>query len=242
MAFSDFWRDIAIQFRTIPEAFTLSAAWANFDNVGPGKWGLQGSKAAKYSFEALATRAGKEIADASASDLLTAWLDKLREGHFEFSEMGFTITQDREGNETSRRCHYGRIEFVCDASANFCKKLEADALRAEFDAQKQTRKITVVYAHKEFKDSEQIGEVEDQSEIVESETESLGAQLTRLRDECRLTIDELAVSVKIDRTNVYRHLADKSIPHPRKIGAYERVFSKILKRKIVIKKTPRKRH
>lgn len=78
--------------------------------------------------------------------------------------------------------------------------------------------------------------------VIEPRIESVGAQLTRLREECRLTIEDLADLVKIDRTNVYRHLASKSIPHLRKIGVYERVFSKILKRKVVIEKTPRKRH
>ena len=80
------------------------------------------------------------------------------------------------------------------------------------------------------------------AEALEPGMESVGSQLTRLREECRITIEELAELVEIDRTNVYRHLAGKSIPHPRKIGAYERVFSKLLQRKVVIKKTLLKRH
>lgn len=74
-----------------------------------------------------------------------------------------------------------------------------------------------------------------------SETETLGEQLDRLRKECRFTVEELAEKVGLDPTSVHRHLADKSVPHLSNLGAYERVFSKKLGRKIVIEKTPVKR-
>lgn len=72
--------------------------------------------------------------------------------------------------------------------------------------------------------------------------ESVAEQLERLRDECRLTVDELADKLDIEPRSVYRHLAGTSAPRLKQIGAYERVFAEILERKIVIKTTSGKRH
>jgi hypothetical protein len=68
--------------------------------------------------------------------------------------------------------------------------------------------------------------------------ESIGFQLDSLRENCRLTIEQLAEKVGINIRTVQRHLADKSNPYPRHLTAYERVFSKLLSRKVVIKKMP----
>jgi len=61
MASSDFWRDIANEFRNVPEAFSLTAIWSNSEKTGTGKWKLAGSKAAKYSFGALAPRGTQRL-------------------------------------------------------------------------------------------------------------------------------------------------------------------------------------
>jgi hypothetical protein len=71
-----------------------------------------------------------------------------------------------------------------------------------------------------------------------SSEETIAAQLERLREECRWTIPALAEAVGIDSRTVDRHLAGKFIPYARTISAYERAFSKQLKRQVVIKKMP----
>jgi hypothetical protein len=73
------------------------------------------------------------------------------------------------------------------------------------------------------------------------EPESIGAQIAKLREECRLSIEALAEEIERDVTTVSRHESSGMIPGLSTIGAYERVFSKLLGRKVVINKTPRKR-
>ena len=66
--------------------------------------------------------------------------------------------------------------------------------------------------------------------------ESIAAQLQKLRDECRWTIEDLAEAAEISTRQVARHLSGQFKPHPRKISAYERAFSKRLKRQVVVRK------
>jgi hypothetical protein len=68
--------------------------------------------------------------------------------------------------------------------------------------------------------------------------DTLGAQINRLREECRLTEEELAEKVDMDIRSVQRHLANEVIPYARNLLVYERVFSKLLNRQIVIRKMP----
>lgn len=64
---------------------------------------------------------------------------------------------------------------------------------------------------------------------------SLVSQLQRLRDECRWSIEQLADAVSMNPRTVARHLSGDSVPHPRNIAAYERAFSKQLKKQIVLR-------
>ena len=66
----------------------------------------------------------------------------------------------------------------------------------------------------------------------------IGEQLDLLRNECRMTVEELAEAAGINTRTVARHLSGQSIPYPRTISAYERVFSKHMKRQVVIKQMP----
>jgi hypothetical protein len=68
--------------------------------------------------------------------------------------------------------------------------------------------------------------------------ETIAAQLQRLRKECNWSADRLAEAVKFDPRTVTRHLSGETVPHLRNISAYERVFSKQLKRQVVINKMP----
>jgi len=65
--------------------------------------------------------------------------------------------------------------------------------------------------------------------------ETIAAQIQRLREECRLTTEELAEKIGIEARSVQRHLAG-TIPYDRHLRAYESLFSKLLNRKIVINK------
>jgi DNA-binding XRE family transcriptional regulator len=66
--------------------------------------------------------------------------------------------------------------------------------------------------------------------------ETVGAQVRHLREECHLTVEELAPKVGLEPRSVQRHEADKAVPYARHIRAYEREFSKLLNRRVVISK------
>lgn len=66
---------------------------------------------------------------------------------------------------------------------------------------------------------------------------SIGKQIDRLRDECGLSIEELSEKVGIHPTNVSRHIHDESVPSRTTLPKYNRAFSKLLNREIVIRKT-----
>ncbi len=73
-------------------------------------------------------------------------------------------------------------------------------------------------------------------ESVHATGETIGSQLSALKEECRLTVEELAELIEIQVRSVQRHLAGDSIPYDRHLRAYEREFSKLLNRQIVIRK------
>ena len=67
-------------------------------------------------------------------------------------------------------------------------------------------------------------------------TETVAVQLQKLRDECRWTIEDLASATGLSDRQIARHLSGEYRPLPRNISAYEREFSKRLKRQVVINK------
>jgi hypothetical protein len=68
------------------------------------------------------------------------------------------------------------------------------------------------------------------------EDTTLADTIRALRDECRLTTEELAERISLDARSVQRHIAGKTQPYARHLRAYEGLFSKLLERKIVINK------
>jgi ribosome-binding protein aMBF1 (putative translation factor) len=66
---------------------------------------------------------------------------------------------------------------------------------------------------------------------------TVASQIERLRQQCRMTVEELAEALDVVPRSVFRHLSGESIPRNRHLAAYERVFSERLKTKIVILKT-----
>jgi ribosome-binding protein aMBF1 (putative translation factor) len=68
--------------------------------------------------------------------------------------------------------------------------------------------------------------------------DTLGSQINRLREECHLTEEELAEKIDIDIRSVQRHLAGETVPYARYLRRYETEFSKLLNRRVVIRKMP----
>jgi DNA-binding XRE family transcriptional regulator len=212
MATSDFWQSLASQFQALHDFHgTLRFDWHYQVGGGAvGQWRPAGTASGSICshFESLARRAAVEIPNKETSDLLIAWLEALRQDGSNFIMGPYLIEKNEDGSEAA---HYltGSIYDACEASANFCRKLESRALQTEFE---ETQQPPV-----------------PQPIPPSTPEQTIAAQLQKLRDECRWTIPELAEAVGIDPRTVDRHLAGKSNPYPRTISAYERAFGKHLK-------------
>jgi hypothetical protein len=299
MASSDFWRERATEFDLVPDYGTLRADGQY--TVGSGAawtWQVAGGALNEFirsTFETLARRAAMELPDVAAgTDLLVAWLEAIRKEGINFRQSA--------GPEYV----IGTIEQVCKASVILCRKVESEALQAEF-AEKQRANPKnwsefhqMIEAAESFKDvrnapakriSEELArktiaqiygispeqvtpqiinfeiarllpfyhhiELNPSTRKQESPapdtkpgdqaepkpapgtppTETIAAQIQRLREECRWTIEKLAEVTGMSTSAVARHLSGK-MPYARNISAYERAFSKQLKTNIVIKKMP----
>jgi ribosome-binding protein aMBF1 (putative translation factor) len=64
--------------------------------------------------------------------------------------------------------------------------------------------------------------------------ESISSQINKLRNECHLSVEELADKIGIDPRSVKRHLAGTTQPYPQYLRAYQTVFSNLLNRPISI--------
>jgi hypothetical protein len=137
MADSAFWRALATEFRELPPECHVLRADRHYV-VGSGKlgqWNITASTVTgRVRFEAVARRAGAEIADPSTrDDLLTVWLETLMaqsESGFRFGPLA--IEQNPDGSPGAQHM-MGSIANVLEASANYCTILESNAVQAEFE-------------------------------------------------------------------------------------------------------------
>jgi hypothetical protein len=135
MASSDFWRERAAEFQLVPDHGMLRAD--GHYTVGSGAawtWQLAGgaNEFIRTTFESLARRAAFELADAPTTDLLVAWLEAIRKEHINFQSPQIA-TEVREDGSEGPQYVLGTIDQVCNASVILCRKLESDALQAEFE-------------------------------------------------------------------------------------------------------------
>lgn len=131
---SDFWRDLAEQFRAIRDPrHELRADWvteAEPSGITPSAvdWHLnqpQDSPLIRDDFEVLARRGGPKIHP--YVDSLVGWLEALRSSGMNRGMSG----QGIRPSATGRRRYTGTIERVCEASVRLCKKHESIALETE---------------------------------------------------------------------------------------------------------------
>jgi hypothetical protein len=215
------WRELAGRFTELGRADgnQLYACWSSspFNNRGE-HWFMAGSSLPSIidSFKWAAERAAVLLGLPAGSSALFYWLNLLKDNSPRYQGGGSSETHSDDGTVT--RAEVGTIRCVCLASEEYCFKLETEAIAR----QKLAFAKPMVLAEAR----------------QPATAESIAAQLTRLREECRWTIDELAEKIQVNLRTAQRHLASDNIPHKRHIAAYERVFSKELKRQIVIEKMP----
>jgi hypothetical protein len=119
MANSTFWRDLAVQFLALQDNARLRVGAANHFMYS--------------ALEALAIRGASEIAGAGAPDLLAVWLEALRKEGLVFRSSG--QSNDVSATEYAHSIIKGTFDGICEASATLCKRLEAQAVQAEFEEQ-----------------------------------------------------------------------------------------------------------
>ena len=95
------------------------------------------------ALETLAMRGGSEIAVAGASDLLHIWLEELRKEGLPVQSLGQSNEVLSEA-EYSESIYKGFTDGLCEASATFCNRREAQEVQAEFEEKQAARKPPVL--------------------------------------------------------------------------------------------------
>lgn len=233
MATSEFWRNLANEFRSvrIEKAF----CWAEWNSEGEGKpigWILSDHYPFKIEFTALALRAGQALKP-DAPNTLCAWLDALRQFNSPYlkpkDKSYETGVRSADGKEV--RWVAGEVYDLCEASADFCKALEIGAILTETKAATKER---------ELNDPANAFPIDDNAPAPVAQLQpaaSIGLEIERLRTESRITVEHLSELLSLDPSTVSRHQTGDLKPSLRNLGRYDRVFSKLLGRKIVIGKT-----
>jgi hypothetical protein len=134
---SDFWRDLAEQFRAIDTHPVLNAQWHESRAVG-GKlpnfiyWDYADPphkiRSVQLEFEAIARRGGPKINPEMGS--LFGWLQALRDFETPPETFEVEVETNLEGKAASVR-YDGRIMDVRQSSIDFCKRMESQALEIE---------------------------------------------------------------------------------------------------------------
>src|ERR1035441_5797043 len=128
---SSLWWDLGEKFRALQETHgMLRADWDYIVGSGRGEYKLVGTAGRTIEFETLAKRAASALPEAQGSShLLIVWLEvlKSKSGRFEYGRSGTEPNADGSGEVEHLT---GAIFRVCEASADYCSKLEGEALEA----------------------------------------------------------------------------------------------------------------
>lgn len=122
------------------------------------------------------------------------------------------MRKDRDGWEMPYP--NGTVVNLRSASIRLCRMLQSEAIEAERTAP------TIV------------------PDKPEPQPQPLYKRLEALRIEADISQQQLADLLEIDIRNVQKHLAGASIPTKRNQFRYQRIFSNLLKREVVILETP----
>jgi len=230
---TEFWRNLAHDFQAAHRIsdFTAYRSYYMGRYSSNPQWQLPTDQVALLAeFEALARRGATKLATLPASDLTVVWLEALwEEATTGPVRRGIDVF---ERNEFAGIMHLrGKIVNVFQASSTLCRKFEAKVLQDEFNEEQRNKLATKVQTQAEPKPIQEPVPAQRLSETT-------AAQIQRLRLECKWSIEDLAGKTGFDVRTVSRHLAGRTVPRLRNIVAYERIFSKALKRQVVINKMP----
>lgn len=253
------WPDVAAQFAKIrrEDHENVAAYWIASGWTAPGDtWYLSGTPNSRVHqhFKWAAERAAVILGYQPGPQTLFFWLDLLRANSPNYIATPHTRTRDGVTVEDDA----GIVQSVCLASEEYCFKLETEYIadRPLRESRERSKGLSDIVRFRLTGGTiETPGPLPLTSLIPaqrperpapvaasQEQPKTVAEQLTRLRAESRLTVEALTDALgDIDQRNVERHLSGETVPRIGNIGAYERVFSNALKRKIVISIMPVKR-
>lgn len=174
---------------------------------------------------------------------LAFWIDRLFK-HCKIHHPEFIHTEHIDSGG-------GSLVSLCEASATYCAWFDRHLIERSGMNREDALTAAVKDAIEELQTQESVRQqtlpIQPNPEphvpitAKEPTPEPLHVQLEALRIEARMTHEDLAGELGIDPTNVSRHMSGKSRPRLKTLGGYQRVFSKVLERKVLIYETQGKR-
>jgi hypothetical protein len=244
------WPDVAAQFAKIgrEDHENVAAHWIASGWTAPGEtWNLTGTPNGRVHqhFKWAAERAAVILGYQPGPQTLFFWLDLLRANSPNYiatphirSRDGVTVEDDA-----------GIVHSVCQASEEYCFKLETEyiAARPFRESRERSKGLSDIVRFRlaEGRTTEIVGlsspilptPPQNTTQQHEPPSETAGQQIERLRTESHLTAEDLAEELGVTPRSIFRHLSGTVVPHGRHLAAYERVFSNRLQRRVVIRKT-----
>lgn len=138
MADSAFWRNLAAEFRALPNAGILRADWDYQMHSDPSvsTWSFAGPESSCIQFQALARRGASELQINKITDLLIKWLEILKSFNAQLGHLSYYVAVNDDGTEGPHHLT-GSISPVCLISADYCNRLESEAIQQEFEAKQR---------------------------------------------------------------------------------------------------------
>jgi hypothetical protein len=154
MANSEFWRELAISFKSVPELYEFTAfrqyymgqRYFSPTSITEPDWQLQATPIALAEFRAMAIRGATMLPPLRTSDLAVTWLEALwKEANEGPVRSGIPILGGNRvwSSDPAKIVPAGPIELrgkidhVFQASSALCRKSESEALQIEFEENKR---------------------------------------------------------------------------------------------------------
>jgi hypothetical protein len=208
MAVSDFWRDLAAEFRALPGANYLRGDWDYAANSGrPHQWRLAGaSPSTNARFEALARRAASEMPNPEYSDAFISWLEAVRKNSHQPGIVGNYSEQNDDGSEGPVHV-VGSLHNLCEESAIYCNQLESDARQKEFEEKQRNDPRNWSQFRQQYEASRSIREIisEPAERISEEWVRSTIARMQGIKPE-DVTRKQIAFEVSGLLSSTKRHI------------------------------------
>ena len=219
----DSWRSLAEQFQAAQSNLgdSLRAGWQHNVDTLEDHWTLDGDRALQMRFEALAIRAAVLLPDKRSHNLRDAWLEALRRDGHGFKRGASSSTEDRTGNKTSDV--FGEIDFLFQTSTDFCRRMESEALQAEYDAAQLKRTRELEHARKlaEIKRPETPAGATSGSPLLHQESAADSVTFTASEDYCSIVAGKTTYTLTKLAGQIVKVLHEAAMQNGRVVSGQE---------------------